>query len=66
MTAPRVRCSASAVYRDQHMAVESWWTVRVPDGTEYDFCAACCVLEFVVLAGVPADVDESRQDGEAA
>jgi hypothetical protein len=29
-------------------------------------CSACCVLVFAVLAGLPADIEERRQEGEAA
>jgi hypothetical protein len=66
MTTPRVGCAARALYRDQHQCVESWGVVRTPNGNQYDFCSACCVLEFICLAGLPADVEASRREGEAA
>jgi hypothetical protein len=66
MTAPRVRCAAAGLYRDKHQCVDTWWTLTTPDGEEHVLCSACCVLEFVCLAGLPADVGGSRQKREAA
>ena len=66
MTAPRARCSAAGRFRDQHQCVDTWWTVRVPNGDEYDFCSTCCVLEFVCLVELPSEVEAGRQDREAA
>src|SRR5215210_159105 len=55
MSPPRVRCAASALYRDRHQATGTWWVVTSPGGTVYDLCSACCLLEFAVLGGLPAE-----------
>jgi hypothetical protein len=68
MTAPRVKCSAAARFRDRHMATDRQYHLTDPDGQLYVFCSACCLLEYAVW-GLPADVAAARStpaEGEAA
>jgi hypothetical protein len=66
MTIPRVGCAARILYRDRHQCVERWWTLTTPNGEEHALCSAACVLSWIVYESLPAEVEESRQAGEAA
>lgn len=58
MTTLRARCAAAPIFRDRHMAVDSWYSVTDPAGRTYDFCSACCLLEYATLGALPS---ETRQ-----
>jgi hypothetical protein len=52
------------------MATEHQYRVTDPDGQQYTFCSACCLLYFACIA-LPADLSAStdvseRSESEAA
>jgi len=65
MTAPRSRCPAADLWGDRHMVTDRRWTLTTPDGEEIVLCSAACVLSWICYA-LPAEVEASRRDGEAA
>ena len=65
MTAPRVKCSAAGRFRDRHMATDRQYHVTDPDGEQFVFCSAYCLLYFACY-GLPADLEAAGQEGDAA
>ena len=53
MTAQRTICSAAPRWRDRHMAIDHQYHVTDPDGRQFTFCSACCLLSYAVW-GLPA------------
>jgi len=66
MTSPRTGCAARLVYRDRHLCVDRWWTVTSPDGDQFDLCSGACLVSFAVYGALPADLEATRPEGEAA
>ena len=68
MSAPaRVQCSAAPRWRDCHMATDRQYHLTDPEGRQFVFCSACCLLDFAVY-GLPADLEarHSETPSEAA
>jgi hypothetical protein len=55
----RVQCSAAPRWRDRHQATDLHYHVTDPEGRQYTFCSACCLL-FFACCRLPADL-EPRQ-----
>jgi hypothetical protein len=47
------------------MATDRQYHVTDPDGEQFVFCSACCLLYFSCY-GLPAAVEAAGQEGEAA
>jgi hypothetical protein len=60
MTVQRVQCSAAPRWRDRHQAADRQYHLTTPEGRQYVFCSACCLLMYAVY-GLPADL-EARDD----
>jgi hypothetical protein len=66
MTAPRVACAARLIYRDQHQAVERWWTLMTPEGDLVALCSLACVLTWVCYRDWPSEIGVNRTAPEEA
>ena len=64
MTDQRVQCSATPRWRDRHMATDRQYHLTDPEGRQFTFCSACCLLMFAVY-GLPADVEAERSEPAA-
>jgi hypothetical protein len=56
MTAPRVRCAAADLWGDKHQCGEHWYVVTDPACRTFDLCSVCCLIEYVTLGALPADI----------
>jgi hypothetical protein len=50
---------------DSHVVTDRRWALVAPDGEDIVLCSAACALAWICY-GLPADVEQGRQDGEAA
>jgi hypothetical protein len=66
MTAPRVGCAARLIYRDQHQAVDHWWTFVTPQGDFVTLCSAACVLSWLLWGPLPSEAEQRQGAPEEA